>query len=144
MKLCCIVVLALSVALPAEAQDQISEAPKPGPSFAKATEGGLIISEHAIAAALAGHPPAQPGRARDSVANGMLIGGLLVGIGVAATGGWVCYALKEPDDPSCWPGIARVGVIGFGIGAAIGAGIDLMFTRSAPTRPFTPTPFPPR
>jgi hypothetical protein len=130
MKLCCIVVLALSVALPAQAQEQIAEAPKPRPSFAKATEGGLIISEQAIAAALAEHPPAQPRRPRDSVANGMLIGGLLVGIGVAATGGWVCHMLKEPDDPSCWPGIARVGAIGFGIGAALGAGIDLLVSRS--------------
>jgi hypothetical protein len=125
MRICCIVVLVLSIAIPAQAQVAISDAPK----------SKLIISERAIAAALAAHPPAPPG-GRDSVANGALIGGLIVGIGVAATGGWVCHMLKEPSDPSCWPGIARVGAIGFGIGAGLGIGIDLLISRSTPAQPF--------
>jgi hypothetical protein len=126
MRICCIVVLVLSIAIPAQAQDR-----KPSSEDTPR----LIISERAIAAALAAHPPAPPG-GRDSVANGALIGGLIVGIGVAATGGWVCHMLKEPSDPSCWPGIARVGAIGFGIGAGLGIGIDLLISRSTPAQPF--------
>lgn len=125
MKICCIVALTLSIALPAQSQDLATVA----------TSQKLIISERAIAAALEAHPPMQPARGRDSAVNGALIGGLLVGIGLAAGGGWICHMLKEPGDPSCWPGVLRIGAIGFGVGAAVGAGIDLLVTRS-PAQPF--------
>lgn len=125
MKTCCMVVLAISIAVPARSQEPRANDPITTPR--------LIISERAIAAALEEHPTAQPTRRRDSVANGALIGGLLVGVGLAAGGAWVCHMLKEPADPSCWPGILRIGAIGFGIGAGVGIGIDLLLFR-APSR----------
>jgi hypothetical protein len=123
MKICCLVtILSLSV-----------------PAYAQGTQPRLIISERAIAAAIAEHPPAQTRQSRDSVANGALIGGLLAGVGMAGTGLYVCSALKEPGDPSCWPGVLTVGAISFVVGAAVGAGLDALFTRSSrPPQPMTP------
>jgi hypothetical protein len=122
MKICCIVVLVLTIAIPAQAQDPIGNPPK----------SKLIISERAITAALSEHPPAQARQSRDSVANGALIGGLVAGVGMAGTGLYVCSALKEPGDPSCWPGVLTIGAISFVVGAAVGAGLDALFTRSSP------------
>lgn len=109
------------LAVPAHAQVTADE-PRPR----------LIISERAIAAALAEHPPVQPPSSRDSVANGALLGGFLVGSVLAIGGGLLCNNLKEEGDPPCWKGIVTVGAVGFAVGAAVGAGLDLLFARSSP------------
>jgi hypothetical protein len=135
MKICCLVTI-LGMSVPAYAQ---------APIAGDASRPRLIISERAIAAALAAAPPAQSRQSRDSVANGALIGGLLAGVGMAGTGLYVCSALKEPGDPSCWPGVLTVGAISFVVGAAVGAGLDALFTR-LPSQPqpkrLSPTPVP--
>lgn len=134
MKICCIVVLTLGIAIPAQSQDLAKDAPP----------AKLIISDRAIAAALGVHPPVQPARRRDSVVNGALIGGILAGLVMAGGGAYLCNELKEPGETSsCWPAVITVGAVSFGVGAAIGAGIDLLITRS-PARPFDRAAFPRR
>ena len=125
MKMCCTVVLIL-LAVPqlARAQIRVGDLEQPR----------LIISEKAIATALATTSPSlvPPQDQRDSVKNGAIVGAI---IGGAAMGGfvtWLCHALKESGDPSCWKGVAVWTGLGAGAGAAGGAGIDALFTRYAP------------
>jgi hypothetical protein len=76
---------------------------------------------------------------RDSLKNGALIG---AAIGAGTLGGFglfICQVLKEPGDPSCWPGTLAIAGIGAGIGAAAGAGIDALIDR----RPMVPRSSPP-
>ena len=91
----------------------------------------LIISEKAVAAALAAEQPAMR-ESRDSVKNGALIGAVIGGIALGGFVGWLCNMLQEPSDPSCLPPAMLYTGIGAGIGAAGGAGIDLLFSRSGP------------
>jgi hypothetical protein len=94
----------------------------------------LIISERAVADALAAEQPAMRER-RDSVKNGTLIGAVIGGIALGGFVGWLCKALQEPGDPSCLgPSLLYTGV-GAGIGAAGGAGIDALFSVSVPSGP---------
>jgi hypothetical protein len=68
---------------------------------------------------------------RDSLKNGAIMGAV---VGAGALGGfglWLCEMLKEPGNPSCWPGTLVVAGIGAGIGAAAGAGIDALADRAA-------------
>ena len=120
MRLCCIVVLIVSFATPALAQHEPGQLPRTK----------LIISDRAIAMALEKRPPALAVQPRDSVANGAIIGGVIGGVAMGAGGAWVCHMLKEPSDPSCWPGALTVGVIAAGVGAAAGAGIDALLVRN--------------
>ena len=91
----------------------------------------LIISERAVAAALAAEQPAM-GERRDSVKNGALIGAVIGGIALGGFVGWLCNMLQEPSDPSClYPSLLYTGV-GAGVGAAAGAGIDALAV-SAPS-----------
>lgn len=93
----------------------------------------LIISEKAVADALAAEQPSMRGP-RDSVKNGALIGALIGGIALGGFVSWLCNALQEPSDPSCLgPSLLYAGV-GAGIGAAGGAGVDLLFSRNGPLR----------
>ena len=89
----------------------------------------LIISERAISAAFAAHPPAQKPPSRDSLKNGAIIGAIA---GAALFGGYVtflCNVLREPSDPSCLGSSLVAVAIGVGGGAAAGAGIDALFSR---------------
>lgn len=89
---------------------------------------GLVISDRAIAEGLKAAPATQANQ-RDSVKDGMIIGGL-VGAMVMGTGvGLLCKALQEPSDPSCWKAVGVGGLYGAGIGLAVGAGIDALFAR---------------
>ena len=95
------------------------------------TPSRLIISEKAVAEALAAEQPAMRER-RDSVKNGALIGAVIGGIALGGFVGWLCNVLQEPSDPSCLgPSLLYTGV-GAGIGAASGAGIDALLSASAP------------
>ena len=102
-------------------------------SLSTAAPPRLIISEKAIADALAAEQPALREK-RDSVKNGALIGAI---IGAAIFGGYVtflCNALQEPSDPSCL-GSSLMGIgIGAGAGALGGVAVDAMISRS----PFAP------
>jgi hypothetical protein len=66
------------------------------------------------------------GRDRDSLWNGAAIGAAIGGGATTAFVAFVCHALKEPGDPSCWGGVLAVGALGAGVGAAAGAGIDAL------------------
>ena len=131
MKKCCIVVMLLSIAVPARAQEPTGHIPDTTPR--------LIISERAIAAAIEENPPAQPARGRDSVANGALLGGILAAGVMMGGGAYLCNELREEGDPSCTKSVITVGAISFVIGAAVGAGVDALFSRSTPAQPFGPT-----
>ena len=100
----------------------------------------LIISDRAIADAIAVGQPS--GNQRDSVANGAIIGAV---VGAAIMGGFVtflCNALKEPGDPSCWKSSGLAIGIGAGAGALGGAGIDALLAREQ--RRFFVVQLPPR
>ena len=91
----------------------------------------LIISDQAVADALAAEQPPSPSQ-RDSVKNGTIIGAV---IGAAVMGGFVtflCHALKEPGDPPCWKSSGLAIAIGASAGALGGAGIDALLVRSQP------------
>lgn len=88
----------------------------------------LIISETAVARAIAEHPPAPP-RRQDSLANGAIIGAVIGAAALGISGGVICHLLREPGDPPCWQGILRVSVIGGAMGGAAGAGVDAMLVR---------------
>jgi hypothetical protein len=87
----------------------------------------LIISEKAIAGALAAEQPAM-GEQRDSLKNGAIIGAIVGGIALGGFVGFLCNALQESSDPSCVPPSLLYTGIGAGIGAAGGAGIDALFS----------------
>ena len=88
----------------------------------------LIISEKAVADALAAEQPAM-GERRDSVKNGAVIGAVIGAVALGGFVGWLCNALQEPGNPSCVPGTLLYTGVGAGIGAAAGAGIDALFAR---------------
>ena len=96
---------------------------------ATATPPRLIISEKAVADALAVEQPPMRER-RDSLKNGALIGAIIGGVALGGFVGWLCNALQEPSDPSCLPpSLLYVGV-GAGIGAVAGLGVDALFART--------------
>jgi hypothetical protein len=137
MKLCCMVVLTIGVSSqPVFAQGQFPETPSQK----------LIISERAIAMALAEHPPSPPQSSRDSIKNGTIAGAVLGAVAMGGFVGWLCHQLKEPGDPSCWKSVAYAGALGAGAGAAAGAGIDALISRAPgmDTSPRTPLAAPAR
>ena len=74
--------------------------------------------------------PVTANKRRDSLKDGAIIG---AAVGAGALGGFglfLCEVLKEPGDPSCWPGTLLVAGVGAGIGAAAGAGIDALIDRT--------------
>jgi hypothetical protein len=88
----------------------------------------LIISEKAIADALAAEQPSTRGQ-RDSLKNGTIIGAV-IGAAIMGTGVMLlCTALKEPGDPSCWKSSGLAIAIGAGTGALGGAGIDALLSQ---------------
>ena len=90
----------------------------------------LVISEHAIASGLASAAAAQRLKSRDTVVNGVVIGAIVGGISAAVFGGFLCHALAEEGDPPCWRSLGPVLALGAGAGAAIGAGVDVLHSRS--------------
>jgi hypothetical protein len=105
----------------AGAQDRLAPAPR-----------RLIISERAIAAALAAATTVQNQQPRrDSLKNGAIIGAVVGALALALPGGFICHALHEEGNPPCWRGTLMVGAIGAGIGAAAGAGIDAALSRTS-------------
>jgi hypothetical protein len=102
----------------------------------------LIISDQAIADALATKEQPSSSSKRDSVKNGTIIGAV---IGAAVMGGFVtflCHALKEPGDPPCWKSSGLAIAIGAGAGALGGAGVDALLVRGQPR--FFPVQQPPK
>jgi hypothetical protein len=94
-----------------------------------ASPSRLIVSDAAIARGLAEHPPTPVAHSRDSLKNGTIIGAV---VGAAIFGGYVtflCKALQEPSDPSCFKSSLLAIGIGAGGGAAAGAGVDALFVR---------------
>jgi hypothetical protein len=66
---------------------------------------------------------------KDPLKNGAVIGAVIGGI-ITGTGiGLLCHAFNDTDEPQCWKAALLWGGIGAGGGAAIGAGIDALFTR---------------
>ena len=112
------------------------------PSFAQqaradATNARLIISERAVAMGIAATPAvAVQSSSRDSIKNGAIIGAVIGGIAMGAFTTYLCHALKEEGDPSCWRGVLTISALGAGAGAAAGAGLDALFAR-------TPSRYPP-
>jgi hypothetical protein len=102
-----------------------------------ATPPRLIISEKALADALAAEQPSMRDD-RDSLKNGALIGAIIGGIAFGGFVGWLCNALQEPSDPSCVPPSLLYTGVGAGIGAAAGLGIDALFMRVRLAPPATP------
>lgn len=119
----CTFVVALAVmasATPGAAQQNAAATPK------------LIISDRAIAAGIAATPPAPP-PGDDSLKNGALIGAVIGGVALGGFVSWLCNMLQEPSDPSCVPASLLYAGVGAGLGAAGGAGIDALFSASAPS-----------
>jgi hypothetical protein len=137
MRFICLLV-AMSVATPAIAQERSLDAPAPK----------LIISDRAIAEGMdpfdsrtgrGATASVAQGQQRDSVKDGMIIGGI-AGAMVMGTGvGLLCKALQESGDPTCWKAVGVGGLYGAGIGLVLGAGVDALFKRS----PRTLSPEPP-
>jgi hypothetical protein len=90
----------------------------------------LVISDRAVFSGLASAAAAQQMRSDDSVVNGAVIGAVVGGLALGGFGAWVCYITGEVGDPSCWPAILRIGAIGAGAGAAVGAGVDALHFQS--------------
>ena len=65
----------------------------------------------------------------DSKKNGAIVGAVIGGIAAGTGMGLLCHALNDTDDPQCWKAALLWGGIGAGGGAAIGAGVDALFTR---------------
>jgi hypothetical protein len=65
----------------------------------------------------------------DSKKNGAIIGAVIGGIVSGAGIGLLCHAFNDTGEPQCWKAALLWGGIGAGGGAAIGAGIDALFTR---------------
>lgn len=120
-----LIVILLSMAIPAAAEPTTTDEPK----------SRLILSERAVWDALDRTPTPMASEAtqtqgqRDSLKNGAVIGAI-VGAAVMGTGvGLLCKALQEPTDPSCW-GSAGIGALyGAGIGVAAGVGLDALFVK---------------
>jgi hypothetical protein len=93
------------------------------------TAGKLIVSTRAIAAGLAAAPPTRVQSSRDSVKAGAVIGGIAAGVSAV----YICTAVSVEGDPPCWRGVLVVGVMGAGIGAAVGAVIDAIASQRHPT-----------
>jgi hypothetical protein len=73
-------------------------------------------------------------RAGDSVRNGAVIGAVLGGLALGGFAGFLCNALHEEGNPPCWKGVLTIAAVGAGIGAAAGAGIDALMSRTPQTR----------
>ena len=71
----------------------------------------------------------QPAPAKDSLKNGAVIGAIVGGIVTGAGIGLLCHAFNDTDEPQCWKAALLWAGIGAGGGAAIGAGVDALFTR---------------
>jgi hypothetical protein len=67
---------------------------------------------------------------RDSLRNGAILGAVLGAAGAAAFGAYLCNAVGEEGDPPCWKGVMVLGALGGGAGAAIGAGVDALRSRT--------------
>jgi hypothetical protein len=65
----------------------------------------------------------------DSKKNGAIIGAVIGGVVAGAGIGLLCHAFNDTDEPQCWKATVLWGGIGAGGGAAIGAGIDALFSR---------------
>ena len=110
-------VIAVAIATPAMAQRD-------------ERDSRLIISDRAIAMGMAMHPPPPAMQSsRDSIKNGTIIGAVIGAVAMGGFVGWLCKALQEPSDPSCWKSVAYAGALGAGAGAAAGAGIDALAAR---------------
>jgi hypothetical protein len=97
----------------------------------------LVISDAAMAPAFADARRDMMQQRRDSVKNGAIIGAVIGGAGMGIFTTYLCNALQEPGDPSCWRGVLTISALFAGIGAAAGAGIDALIARQTPlpTRP---------
>ena len=91
-----------------------------GQHYAEKPAARIIISEKAVADALAAEQPSMRDD-RDSLKNGALIGAVIGGIAMGGFVGWLCNALREPGNPSCLGGTLVWTGIGAGAGAAAGA-----------------------
>ena len=78
-------------------------------------------------------PPARmpQGSARDTLANGAVIGAAAGAAGAAAVAALICHVYQEKGGPSCWPDTLRGAAIGAAIGTVAGVTIDAAFTRKA-------------
>ena len=74
---------------------------------------------------------APPGVSRggDPLKNGAVMGAVVGGIIGGAGIGLLCRAVNDTGDPICWKAALLWAGIGAGGGAAIGAGVDALFTR---------------
>ena len=87
------------------------------------------LSQSVVAADPALAPAPRQNRSSDSLKNGAVIGAIIGGI-ITGTGiGLLCHAFNDTDEPQCWKATLLWAGIGAGGGAAIGAGVDALFTR---------------
>ena len=120
MRLCCIVVLVVAPCSSALAQEP--------PAY---SQKRLIISDRAIALGLEKQAPPKPATSRDSNKNGALIGGVIGAVALGVWGASFCrsFDIFYDDDSGCWKADVTSAAIGFGLGAAAGAGIDALLIR---------------
>ena len=123
MRLMWLLMLTLIIAAPVAAQERDDVA---APVVKK-----LVISDAAMAPAFA-DARRDMMQQRDSVKNGAIIGAVIGGAGMAIFTTYLCNALKEPGDPSCWRGVLTISALFAGIGAAAGAGVDALVARQTP------------
>jgi len=87
------------------------------------------LSHSVVAGAPAPALAVTQSRSSDSLKNGAVIGAVIGGI-ITGTGiGLLCHAFNDTDEPQCWKATLLWAGIGAGGGAAIGAGVDALFTR---------------
>ena len=75
--------------------------------------------------------PAQPGRSRDSLKNGTIIGAVVGAVALGTFVAVLCNAQQEPGGPSCLSDTLRIAALGAAIGGGAGLAVDAALTRRA-------------
>jgi hypothetical protein len=120
-----VAVLLMFLAIPGTASAQGGSSPEQVRARLTAAAGRSLVS---LPPSLMAERQETPS-ARDSLANGTIIGAVVGAAALGIVGSVVCKVLQAEGDPSCVDDIVRLTAIGAAIGAGAGLGIDAALTR---------------